>query len=49
MLRVAPSETVRWTFDTARGEIQADATGCITIPRLKITAEPTTLSISKAK
>jgi len=49
MLRVAPGETVRWTFGTAGGEVQADAAGCITIPRLKITAEPATLSVGKAK
>ena len=48
-LRVVPGEAVRWTFGTARGEVQADATGCITIPRLKITAEPATLSVAKAK
>ena len=49
MLRVAPGETVRWTFGTAGGEVQADAAGCITIPQLKITAEPATLSVGKAK
>jgi hypothetical protein len=49
MMRVTQGETVRWTFNTARGEIQADASGCITIPRLTITAEPATLSIGKAK
>ena len=48
-LRVAPGATVRWTFGTADGEVRADAAGCITIPRLKITAEPTRLSIRKAK
>ena len=47
-LRVAPGETVRWTFGTASGEVQADAAGCVTIPRLKITAEPATLSVRKA-
>ncbi len=49
MLRVAPGEKVRWTFGTTEGEARADATGCVTIPRLKITAEPTSLRISKAK
>jgi predicted esterase len=49
MLRVVPGETVRWTFGAANGEVQADAAGCITIPRLKITAEPVTLSVGKAK
>ncbi len=49
MLRVAPGEKVRWTFGTSKGETEADSAGCVTISRLKITAEPTTLSISKAK
>jgi hypothetical protein len=49
MLRVAPGTMVRWTFGTSDGEVRADPTGCITIPRLKITAEPTSLSIRKAK
>ena len=49
MLRVAPGATVRWTFGTTAGEATADATGCITIPKLKITAEPTTLSVKTAK
>lgn len=43
--KAAPGETFRWTFGTAQGEVRADATGCITVPRLKITAEPTILSI----
>jgi poly(3-hydroxybutyrate) depolymerase len=49
MLRVAPGETVRWAFGPASGEVQADSTGCVTIPRLKITAEPATLSVGKTK
>jgi len=49
MLRVAPGAMVRWTFGTSQGEVRADAAGCITIPRLKITAEPTSLSIKTAK
>jgi predicted esterase len=49
MLKVAAGETVHWTFGTAQGDIQADATGCLTIPQLKITAEPVTLSVSKSK
>jgi len=48
-LRVAPGATVRWTFGTASGEAKADATGCVTIPKLKITAEPTTLTVKAAK
>ncbi len=48
-LKIAPGETVRWAFNAAGGETHADATGCITIPGLKIAAEPATLSIEKAK
>jgi hypothetical protein len=44
-LRVTPGEKVRWTFGTGSGEAQADATGCITVPRLKIAAEPATLRV----
>ena len=47
--RVVAGETLRWTFGTANGEVKADATGCVTIPKLKITSEPATLSIAKAK
>ena len=48
-LRVAPGATVSWTFGSASGEARADATGCITIPGLKVTAEPTRLSVRPAK
>jgi predicted esterase len=48
MLKVAPGETVRWKFGAAEGEAKADAEGCVTIPQLKITAEPVTLRIGKA-
>ncbi len=48
-LKVAPGATVSWTFGTAKGEAKADAQGCVTIPGLKITAEPTTLSVKTAK
>ncbi len=48
-LRIAPGETVQWTFGTAKGEVQADNTGCITLPKLNISSGPATLSIRKAK
>jgi poly(3-hydroxybutyrate) depolymerase len=48
-LKVAPGATVSWTFGTVKGEVRADAQGVATIPGLKITAEPTTLSIRTAK
>ncbi len=47
-LRVVPGELVHWTFGTGQGEVRADASGCITIPQLKITAEPIKLSVRKA-
>jgi poly(3-hydroxybutyrate) depolymerase len=49
MLRVAPGEAVRWTFGATNGRVQADTAGCITIPGLKITAQPATLSVRKTK
>jgi pimeloyl-ACP methyl ester carboxylesterase len=49
MLRIAPGETVQWTFGPAKGEVKADAAGCVTIPKLKITAEPATMTLKKAK
>ena len=45
--RVAPVKGFRWTFGSAQGEGHADATGVITIPSLRITAEPTTLTVMK--
>lgn len=46
--RVAPGAAVRWTFGTAAGEATADATGCVIVPRLRVTAEPTTLRVGRA-
>ena len=48
-LRVAPGAAVRWAFGAANGEAKADATGCVTVPRLKITAAPTTLTVRPAE
>ena len=48
-LQIAPGNTVRWTFGSASGEAQADASGCVTIAGLKVTAEPTMLSVTKVK
>jgi hypothetical protein len=33
----------------SNGKDRVDATGCITIQRLKITAEPAVLTVTKAK
>jgi poly(3-hydroxybutyrate) depolymerase len=49
MLKVVPGETVRWTFRKDKGEVKADASGCITLPALNITADPAALSIGKAR
>ncbi len=48
-LRVTPGATVYWTFGTSSGAARADATGYVTVLRLKITAEPTSLILSTAK
>ncbi len=45
--RIKPGETFRWTFGAAKSEGQADSQGLVTIPALKLTAEPTTLSVIK--
>jgi poly(3-hydroxybutyrate) depolymerase len=48
-MRIAPGAVVRWSFGTSDGEVRADATGCVTVPRLRITAEPSSLRITMAK
>jgi poly(3-hydroxybutyrate) depolymerase len=48
-LRVAPGAPVSWTFGAAGGEVKADAQGCVTVTGLKVTAEPTALSVRTAK
>lgn len=48
-LRLAPGESVKWTFGPAGGEVKADAAGLVTIPQLTIRAEPATLSLKKSK
>ncbi len=40
-----PGASFRWTYGAAKGEGQANSQGVITIPALKITAEPATLSV----
>jgi len=46
-LKVAPGEAFRWTFGPAKGEGKANADGLLTIPGLKITARPTTLTVNR--
>lgn len=48
-LKVAPGAAVSWTFGTAKGETKADAQRVVTIAGLKMTSEPTTLSVRAAK
>ena len=48
-LPVKPGTSIAWTFGAATGVIKADAEGVITIPRLTISAEPTTLTITAGR
>lgn len=43
--RVAPGKMVFWSYGDKSGDATADATGCVTIEKLKITAAPTTLEV----
>lgn len=45
--RFAPGAAFKWTFGSAHGEGKADVSGLVTIPGLKLTAEPTTLTVSQ--
>ncbi len=45
--KVKPGETLRWMFGAAKGEVQADDDGLVTLPSLRITAKPVTLIVSK--
>jgi predicted esterase len=45
--RLKPDSTFRWTFGTRKGEGQADSQGLVTIPALKLTAEPVTLTLTR--
>jgi len=48
-LHLTPGQPVRWTFGPLTGETRADATGCVTLPALKITANPTALTLRPAR
>ncbi len=45
--QVVPGKLIKWTFSAEKGEVAADATGLITIPGLRITATPETLTVKK--
>ncbi|MBT3200252.1 MAG: hypothetical protein HN350_10070 [Phycisphaerales bacterium] len=46
-LKPKSGATVKWSFGDASGSVKPDATGLITIPGLKITAQATTLTITR--
>ena len=48
-LRLAPGSVIAWTFGKESGEVKADASGRVTIPGRKVTAEPITLHIRTTK
>lgn len=45
-LKIAPGQKVKWSFGGASGEVEAEAEGLATVPKLKITSEPATLKIA---
>jgi poly(3-hydroxybutyrate) depolymerase len=45
--RLKPGEKYHWTFGAAKGASEADAHGLVTIPSLKMTGEPVTLTVAK--
>jgi predicted esterase len=45
-LRIAPQQKVKWSFGSVNGTAAADAEGCVTVPKLKVTAEPVSLKVS---
>jgi poly(3-hydroxybutyrate) depolymerase len=42
-----PGEALQWAFGAAKGEVKVDADGLVTIPGLKITAKPETLTLRR--
>lgn len=46
--KFAPGDKVAWSFGAAHGTATVDAEGVVTAPQLKITAEPTVLTLKKA-
>ncbi len=45
--QIKPGHAFQWTFGAAKGEGKADAQGLVTIPALKMTAEPMTLTVTR--
>ena len=48
-LDVQPGGEFHWTFGSDKGDVKADATGLITVPALKVTSVPTTLTVSTGR
>lgn len=48
-MRIEPQMAFEWTYGKTRGQAQADHSGCMTIPALVITSEPTVLRIERSK
>ena len=48
-LRVTPSANVHWSFGSQKGTAKANNAGLVTIPKLKITADPTKLVIKSSQ
>lgn len=46
-LSVQPGESLKWSFGAATGDVQADAEGVVTLPQLKISGKPETLTIRR--
>ena len=44
---VNPGDAVQWSFGAAKGDVHADAEGVLTIPQLKISGKPETLTIRR--
>ncbi len=46
-LQAKPGESLQWTFGAAKGELKVDAEGVPTIPGLRISGKPETLTIRR--
>jgi hypothetical protein len=44
---VNPGDAVQWSFGAAKGDVNADAEGVLTIPQLKIGGKPETLTLRR--
>jgi hypothetical protein len=44
---VKPGESIQWAFGAAKGEVKVDSEGVLTIPGLRIAAQPETLTLRR--